>query len=45
MKKNVKYEMSSVTLTEQDILKRLQKINIHKSAGADELCPRILKET
>ena len=40
---NVKYEMPSVTFREQDIFKRLRKINI-QSAGADELRPRILKE-
>ena len=36
--------MEPLSINQDDVLKRLQKLNVNKSAGNDKLHPRILKE-
>ena len=37
--------LMSIEVTSEGVLKKLQKLNASKSAGSDELHPRVLKET
>ena len=41
---NLTYHMPPIVITKEDIMKRLSKLNVTKSAGSDKLHPRVLKE-
>jgi len=42
--KHCKVKMEGLTITEEDVLKKLEKIQVNKSPGPDQIYPRVLME-
>ena len=45
MSENYETEISNIVISREDLQERLEKLNVNKSCGPDNIHPRVLKET